>query len=67
MYRKKIRCKEINSNNNSINKIFDVNGVYPADMNDELLNNTDAQKKIDVYKRQAPDLGQSNWVIFFSS
>ena len=47
MFRKKIRYKEISNNYNSINRIFDVNGGYPADMRDEVLNNSYAQNKID--------------------
>ena len=46
MGRKKIRCKEISNNNNSINRIFHFNSVYPAGLRDDLLNSNDRQEKI---------------------
>ena len=36
MYKNNVRHKEISD------KVYHVNGVYPADMRDELLNNSNA-------------------------
>ena len=40
------RKKIYNTSQSDISKTFHINGVYPADTRDELLNNSDVQKKM---------------------